>query len=178
MDISKPLPQCSKLRSNGKQIGLVGLKYERLPNFCYWCGQVTHGERDYEVWLRGRRKLRREDQQYGEWLRVELIRQGRKTVVVISGKAHQQPLWWKKGQLCQGKDTLIPRRGGENHDAQSAMEAKHYMDNFETIKDGPNWVVCEHCERQSNAFSCGQNLKQPNSSHVARLDEQVVGLSL
>lgn len=72
------------------------------------------------MWLRGRGKLRREDQQYGEWLRVELIRQGRKTVVVISGKAHQQPLWWKKGQLCQGKDTSIPRRGGENHDAQSA----------------------------------------------------------
>ena len=107
------------------------------------------------MWLRGRGKLRREDQQYGEWLRAKHIRQGRKTIAVISGKAHQQPLWWKKGQLCQGKDTLIPRRGGENHDAQSAMEVEHYMDNFETIKDRQNRVVCEHCERQSNAFSCG-----------------------
>ena len=56
MDISKPLPRLSKLKSGGKQIGLVGLKYERLPNFCYWCGGVTHGEQDYEVWLRGRGK--------------------------------------------------------------------------------------------------------------------------
>ena len=71
----------------------MGLKYERLPNFCYWCGRVTHGERDCEVWLRGRGKLRREDQQYGEWLRAKHIRQGRKMIVIISGKAHQQPLW-------------------------------------------------------------------------------------
>lgn len=66
MDISKPLPRCSKLRSDGKQIGMVSLKYECLPNFCYWCNWVTHGERDCEVWLRGKGRLRREDQQYGE----------------------------------------------------------------------------------------------------------------
>ena len=86
MDISKPLPHVSKLKSGGKQIGLVGLKYERLPNFCYWCGVVTHGEWDYEVWLRGRGKLSRDDQQYREWLRAEPVRQSKKTVAVISGR--------------------------------------------------------------------------------------------
>ena len=68
IDISKPLLRCSKLHSEGKQVGWVGLKYERLRNFCYWCGRVTHGERDCEVWLRGNRSLRKEEQQYGEWL--------------------------------------------------------------------------------------------------------------
>ena len=70
MDISKPLPRVSKLKSGGKQkqIGLVGLKYERLPNFCYWFGRVTYGEQECEVWLRGRGELSRDDQQYGEWL--------------------------------------------------------------------------------------------------------------
>ena len=96
MDISKPLPRCSKLSSDGKQIGMVGLKYECLPNFCYWCGRVTHRERDCEVWLRGKGKLRREDQQYGEWLRDALVRQGRKIVAVTSGRARNQPSWWKK----------------------------------------------------------------------------------
>ena len=51
IDISKPLLRCSKLRLEGKQVGWVGLKYEQLPNFCYWCSRVTHGERDCEVWL-------------------------------------------------------------------------------------------------------------------------------
>lgn len=48
-DISKPLPRCTKLRSEGKQLGLVGIKYERLPNFYYCCGHVTHGGRECEV---------------------------------------------------------------------------------------------------------------------------------
>ena len=98
IDISKPLPRVSKLRSGGKQIRLVGLKYECLPNFCYWCGRVTHRERDREVWLRGRGKLSRNDQQYGEWLRAEPIQESRKTVAMISGKMYNQPPWWKKGQ--------------------------------------------------------------------------------
>ena len=61
IDISKPLLRCFKLRLEGKQVGWVGLKYERLPNFCYWCGHVTHGERDCEVWLRGKGSLRKEE---------------------------------------------------------------------------------------------------------------------
>lgn len=28
MDITKPLPRCSELTSEGKQLGLVGIKYE------------------------------------------------------------------------------------------------------------------------------------------------------
>ena len=35
MDITKPLPCCRKLWAKGKQVGWVGLKFERLPNFCY-----------------------------------------------------------------------------------------------------------------------------------------------
>ena len=45
IDITKPLLRCRKLWSEGKQFGWVGLKYERLPNFCYWCGRLTHGEK-------------------------------------------------------------------------------------------------------------------------------------
>ena len=103
MDISKPLPRVSKLKSGGKQIGLVGLKYERLPNFCYWSCRVTHGERECEVWLRGRGKLSRDDQKYGEWLQAESVRQSKKTVAVILGRKRNQPPWWRKGQPGQGK---------------------------------------------------------------------------
>lgn len=61
IDISKPLPRCHKLWANGKQVGLVGIKYERLPNFCYCCGRVNHGERECEVWLRGKGHLKHEE---------------------------------------------------------------------------------------------------------------------
>lgn len=51
LDITKFLPHCHKLWAESKQVGWVGLKFERLPNFCYWCGWVTHGERECELWL-------------------------------------------------------------------------------------------------------------------------------
>ena len=64
-------------------------------------------------------------------------------MVVISNNVHNQPQWWKKGQSSQGKNNSTPCQGGEHHDAQFAMEAEHYMDNFKAIKDGHNQVACE-----------------------------------
>ena len=29
----------------------VSFKYERLPNVCYWCGQLNHFDRDCEQWI-------------------------------------------------------------------------------------------------------------------------------
>ena len=83
LDISHPLPRCCKLWVEGKLVGWVGIKYERLPNFCYWCGQVIHGDRDYEMWLCSKGRLRKEDQQYGDWLRVDSVRVVHKTVATI-----------------------------------------------------------------------------------------------
>ena len=66
IDINKPLPRCCKLWSEGEHVGWALLKFERLPNFCYCCGKVTHGESDCDVWLQGKGSLKKEDQQYGE----------------------------------------------------------------------------------------------------------------
>ena len=35
---------------DGKE-GWVAFKYEKLPNFCYWCGLVSHDDKDCECWL-------------------------------------------------------------------------------------------------------------------------------
>ena len=96
MDISKPLPRCRKLWFEGKQVGWVGFRYERLPNFCYWYGRVTNGERDCALWLRSKGNLRKEDQQFGEWLRVDSIRGVRKSITVIADASRTQAPWWRK----------------------------------------------------------------------------------
>ena len=57
IDSTKPLSRCCKLWSEGKHIGWALLKFERLPNFCYWCGRVNYNERDCEVWLQGKGNL-------------------------------------------------------------------------------------------------------------------------
>ena len=96
VDISKPLPRCRKLWFEGKQIGWVGIKYERLPNFCYWCGRLSHGDRDCELWIRGKENMKKDDRQFGEWLRADTFRPTRKTVIVIQGSSHTQAPWWRK----------------------------------------------------------------------------------
>ena len=49
LDISRPLPRCCKLWSEGKLVGCIGIRYERLPNFCYWYGYVNHSGRECEI---------------------------------------------------------------------------------------------------------------------------------
>ena len=93
VNITKPLLHCCKLWFEGKHIGWVGIRYEHLPNFCCWCGRVLHGERDCPMWLRGKGTLKKDDQQYGEWMRAEQFRQTRKSVAVISGSARNQTPW-------------------------------------------------------------------------------------
>ena len=80
-------------------MGWVGLKYERLPNYCYWCGHVSYGEKDCEMWLRNKGRLHKEDQQYGEWLQVDSIRAIRKSVATISGAARSKVPWQKQSNL-------------------------------------------------------------------------------
>ena len=37
------------------------------------------------MWLSGKGNLKKEDQQYGDWRRVEQVRPFRKSVVVVAG---------------------------------------------------------------------------------------------
>lgn len=49
IDLSLPLCHGHLISLNdGKEIR-VSFKYERLPNICYWCSQLTHNDRDYDL---------------------------------------------------------------------------------------------------------------------------------
>lgn len=66
-------------------MGWATLKYERLPNFCYWCGRVTHDEQDCDMWHHSKRTLKKEDQQFGLWMRAEVDPLYRKTSLIVNG---------------------------------------------------------------------------------------------
>jgi hypothetical protein len=42
LDITKPLCRGRKVRFEKDRETWITFRYERLPNFCYWCGHVTH----------------------------------------------------------------------------------------------------------------------------------------
>ena len=48
----------------------MSFKYERLSNLCYWCGSLTHDDRDCELWLKSEGTLPTEAQKFGPWIRA------------------------------------------------------------------------------------------------------------
>ena len=87
VDITKPLNRGRKIGlANGGE-GWVSFKYERLPNFCYWCGIPTHGERDCEDWLKTTEEEKDKDPEYGVWLRASQERVLRRVQVMVEGRS-------------------------------------------------------------------------------------------
>uniref|UniRef100_A0A2N9J2G5 Zinc knuckle CX2CX4HX4C domain-containing protein n=1 Tax=Fagus sylvatica TaxID=28930 RepID=A0A2N9J2G5_FAGSY len=87
VNINKPLCRGRKIGlANGKD-SWAAFRYERLRNFYYWCGMLTHGEKDCDFWLRNHSTLRQEDQAYGAWLRAPGNRPYRRVEIHVAGRA-------------------------------------------------------------------------------------------
>jgi len=69
---------------NGKQVWIT-FKYERLPNFCYWCGRLSHDDRDCELWIESEGTLKTEERQFGPRLRAPTFVRSRKLGVKAPG---------------------------------------------------------------------------------------------
>ncbi|KAK9992566.1 hypothetical protein SO802_027551 [Lithocarpus litseifolius] len=85
VDITKPLCRGRRITMASGKEGWVSFKYERLPNICYWCGRLTHGDRDCPKWVKSRGTLKVEDQQFGSWLRAAKPSMSRRTVIRVVG---------------------------------------------------------------------------------------------
>lgn len=63
----------------------VFFKYERLPNLCYWCGYLTHSDRNCEMWLDSEGTLTVEQQTYGSWIRALAFSKAQRNVITVPG---------------------------------------------------------------------------------------------
>ena len=59
--------------------------YERLPNICYWCGRLTHSDKECSLWIRSNGMLKEDDKQFGSRLRAMILNPSRKMVVRVAG---------------------------------------------------------------------------------------------
>ena len=85
LDISQPLCRGRLITLEDGKNHWVSFKYERLPNLCYWCGCLTHGDRDCATWIESEGNLNSKDQQFGSWLRASPFNSVRKKVVLVPG---------------------------------------------------------------------------------------------
>ena len=76
MDISKKLVRRKKITIEGGESKWIHFKYERLPNFCYKCGLLSHAIRDCPESTGLNFQMDDSQLQYGAWLRGEPSRRG------------------------------------------------------------------------------------------------------
>lgn len=61
IDVSKPLCCGRRVDFDDDNEGWVSFMYERLPNLCYWCGHLTHNDKDCGLWLKSKGTLSSND---------------------------------------------------------------------------------------------------------------------
>lgn len=85
VDVSKPLYRGRKVILDEEEEVWVAFKYEKLPNFCYWCGMVCHDDKDYDIWLSSKGSFPLEAQEFEAWMPVTPFNLGRKTFCLVLG---------------------------------------------------------------------------------------------
>ena len=73
LDVTKKLIRGKKIAVEGGEQSWISFKYERLPNFCYKCGMLSHGLKDCPEG-KGEALPETSALQYGAWLRGEVPR--------------------------------------------------------------------------------------------------------
>lgn len=85
VDVTKPFCRGHRVVQNDEVEIWVSFKYEKLPNFCYWCGKVSHSDKNYDVWLTSKGTLRLDKKGYGAWLCAISHNLGKAFVTKVSG---------------------------------------------------------------------------------------------
>ncbi|KAK9992096.1 hypothetical protein SO802_027081 [Lithocarpus litseifolius] len=85
LDINLPLCRGRVITVANGEKPWVRFQYERLPNMCYWCGCLSHNNRDCEVWIQSRGTLTPEQKQFGPHLRAKPFMPGGKNVFFVPG---------------------------------------------------------------------------------------------
>ena len=126
VDITKPLCRGRRIALASGKEGWVSFKYERLPNICYWCGRLTHSDRECQLWVKSRGTLKVENQQFGGWLRAVTPNMSRRTVIRVA-RLDEENNGDEDGQRndSEGEEGDIrPGRRKENT-AEDAMATRH-----------------------------------------------------
>lgn len=85
VDISRPLCRGRKVMFDEGLESWVSFQHECLPNICFWCGMLSHDDKDCELWLNSKGKLPIESQQFGHWIRASQFSPIRRQTLEVKG---------------------------------------------------------------------------------------------
>ena len=84
-DITLPLYRGRLVSLNDEKQVWISFKCERLPNLCYWCGHLTHDNRDYELWIESEGTLKSDQREFRPSLRAQPFVVSKKHTVSMPG---------------------------------------------------------------------------------------------
>lgn len=85
LDVFQPLHRGRIIKLKEGEKVWVNFKYKRLPNICYWCGCLDHGDKECDIWIQSKGTLQVTSQQFGSWIQAIPTSPPRKNVVHVSG---------------------------------------------------------------------------------------------
>ena len=63
----------------------ISFRYERLPNLCYWCGRLTHDDKDCQMWIESEGTLLPDLRQFGPSIHAPTFISLRKNAITVLG---------------------------------------------------------------------------------------------
>ena len=85
VNVSRPLNKGRIVLLGNEEEVWVTFKFEKMPNFCYWCGMVSHNANECSIWLSNKGSLSLDQQEYGSWLRADPFSVGKKSFMFVPG---------------------------------------------------------------------------------------------
>ena len=174
LDISKPLSRGRKITLDDGSVGWVSFKYERLPNICSWCECITHGDKDYDLWIDNEGTLPVEARQYGVWLRAPLFNPIRKSTVVVPRFYKQKKENLRPTTIGGPAPTSKPQNPLMSRSASAAHTQKVTTESPPPIITNP---ILNNDSRISEDFPLGfegQNFKKGNfTQQLQEIDEEL-----
>ena len=125
VDVSRPLCRGRKVNFEDDLEGWVSFQYERLPNICFWCGMLSHDDKECELWLKSNGNLPLERQQYGHWIKASLFNPSKRQVIEVKGY-DLEPMAGpvvqsERGRVGVSREAFVPSNGAQMDDVGLAM---------------------------------------------------------
>lgn len=166
VDTSKPLCQGCKIFLEGGKVSWVRFKYERLPNLCYWCGLLTHNDKDCDLWVQSSGNLTEQDQQFDGWLRAPTTLPRKCSVVKVGGHDKED-----------AREVTRPLAALANEDRNSNEEDDQGVSQSDVVPIGSGRSEGVIKDRMETSEHLGDELGRNNEDFQEIVNEIDVGLS-
>ena len=148
VDITIPLCRGRLIKLKDDKQVWVSFKYERLPNICYWCGQLTHNDKDCEIWIESEGTLRNDQKEFGPSLHAPPFVVSKKNTIMVPGYYFMRKMSMKAEQTSQPME-------------EEQLDPQNQSNGNSEPKHDPNDSVCFRQGAVTHSMCNGNNRINP-----------------